>query len=102
MAFVLRFLSFGSPSVSQFEPYHKLAKSDEYVAESRYFRGAKGANLLIAEWIDGVERLPTQFRTESFSVSSTVCSHGSDTNLTREAMHMEVMVVTCPLFPPTS
>jgi len=83
---------FGSPSVSQLEPYHKLAKSGEYAAESERFLYTERANLLIAEWIGRIERLPTWLRTESFSVSRTVCSHGNDTNLTCEAVHMEVMV----------
>lgn len=85
-------LKFGSPSVSQLEPYHKLAKSGEYAAESNRFLYTVGANPLIAGWIGRIERLPTWLRTESFSVYRTVCSHGNDTNPTCEGMHMEVMV----------
>ena len=51
---------FGSPSVSQLEPNHMLAKSGEYAADSERFLYTVGANLLIAEWIGRIERLPEE------------------------------------------
>ena len=37
-----------------------LAKSGEYAADSERFLYTVGANLLIAEWIGRIERLPEE------------------------------------------